>query len=253
MILLITRDTPRDRFFAKKVQEVLDIEVFLLHFQLPDKNRKRSSQEEKIDNLLHHLRQRSVKRIFEKEEYDIPDYEYKRFFSLEEMYRYIKQEGVSIKLFVFMNAPIAEKKFLQLATYGGINIHRSYLPYYKGPNAEFWQQLNSELDNVGVTIHVTDSGVDTGNIIMQKHLIVKEGEHFYDLQNRNYLLSVHLLVQALEKIFEFNNFSFKQPKIKKDKVYKFKDFNLNAKIEYLKKVDFENKEKTVKLFDLEKL
>lgn len=53
-----------------------------------------------------------------------------------------------------------------------INMHISYLPWNRGANPNFW----SFVDNTpkGVTIHVMDKGLDTGDIIYQKELLFDE-------------------------------------------------------------------------------
>lgn len=52
------------------------------------------------------------------------------------------------------------------------NLHISYLPYNRGAHPNFW----SFYDNTpsGVTIHLIDSGVDTGQIVKQKYVNFQE-------------------------------------------------------------------------------
>ena len=52
-----------------------------------------------------------------------------------------------------------------------INIHPSYLPYYKGVQPVFWALLNNEKE-IGVSIHKVDVGIDTGPIYEQYMLPV---------------------------------------------------------------------------------
>jgi methionyl-tRNA formyltransferase len=51
------------------------------------------------------------------------------------------------------------------------NIHFSALPKYRGVFTSIWPILNGEKE-VGVTLHVMDSGVDTGNIVDQRTICV---------------------------------------------------------------------------------
>ena len=51
---------------------------------------------------------------------------------------------------------------------GIINLHSGLLPEYKGVMASFWSLLNSE-SHLGTTLHwVTDSKIDSGQIISQR-------------------------------------------------------------------------------------
>ena len=61
---------------------------------------------------------------------------------------------------------IIRSEVLDLIQYGIINLHTSYLPWNRGSNPNVWSIIND--DPVGVSIHLIDSGVDTGPIIAQK-------------------------------------------------------------------------------------
>lgn len=54
------------------------------------------------------------------------------------------------------------------------NLHIAYLPYNRGAHPNFW----SFYDNTpsGVTIHLIDSGIDTGPIVKQKYVNFKESD-----------------------------------------------------------------------------
>ena len=54
------------------------------------------------------------------------------------------------------------------------NLHISYLPYNRGAHPNFW----SFYDNTpsGVTIHLIDSGVDTGQIVKQKYVNFQQSD-----------------------------------------------------------------------------
>ncbi len=89
-----------------------------------------------------------------------------------------------------------------------MNIHPSYLPYYRGPVPTAWAILNGE-NKFGVSIHEIDNGIDTGNIFIQKLYNIKPLETGYELYSR-----------AMEKGFQlFKNSFFKivEGKIKSKK------------------------------------
>lgn len=66
-----------------------------------------------------------------------------------------------------------------------INLHISMLPHARGAHPTFW----TIFDNLplGVTIHLIDAGLDTGNILVQKELSINYDHHtfasIYKLQN----------------------------------------------------------------------
>ena len=48
------------------------------------------------------------------------------------------------------------------------NIHLSYLPFNRGAHPNFWSFI--ENTPAGVSIHIIDKGIDTGNIILRKKI-----------------------------------------------------------------------------------
>jgi len=57
---------------------------------------------------------------------------------------------------------------LELYPFAAINLHISLLPWNKGADPNFWSFVDDTPK--GVTIHLIDSGLDTGNILIQKKL-----------------------------------------------------------------------------------
>ncbi len=55
-----------------------------------------------------------------------------------------------------------------------INLHVSYLPFNRGSDPNFWAFYDNTPS--GVTIHLIDAGIDTGDIICQKRVIFDQGE-----------------------------------------------------------------------------
>lgn len=76
-----------------------------------------------------------------------------------------------------------------------INLHTSYLPYNRGSSPNFF----SFLDNTpkGVTIHLMDAGLDTGDILCQKEL-------FFDENVETFASTYEKLLQELQKLFQEN-------------------------------------------------
>lgn len=75
------------------------------------------------------------------------------------------------------------------------NLHISYLPWNRGSNPNFW----SFIDNTpkGVTIHLMDEKLDSGDIIFQK-------EVFFDENIETLKTTYCLLNQEIQKLFKEN-------------------------------------------------
>jgi methionyl-tRNA formyltransferase len=72
------------------------------------------------------------------------------------------------------------------------NLHISYLPYNRGAHPNFW----SFYDNTpsGVTIHLVDSGIDTGPIVKQKYVNFKESDD-------TFVKTYSVLIKNMEDLF----------------------------------------------------
>lgn len=62
---------------------------------------------------------------------------------------------------------------LCLPRHGFLNLHPSLLPDYRGPEPLFWQLRDGA--PAGVTVHVMDEGLDTGDIVAQAAVALSDG------------------------------------------------------------------------------
>ncbi len=86
-----------------------------------------------------------------------------------------------------------------------INLHISLLPYNRGAYPNVWSFL--EDTPKGVTIHLVDEGVDTGDILVQKEVFIDEEKETL----RSSYLKLH---RELQELFKENWESIKTLKIK---------------------------------------
>jgi methionyl-tRNA formyltransferase len=81
---------------------------------------------------------------------------------------------------------ILRKNILELLHDRAINLHISYLPWNKGSDPNLWSMLDNSPK--GVTIHMIDEGIDTGDILFQREIDFKLEDHTlrssYDLLQR---------------------------------------------------------------------
>jgi methionyl-tRNA formyltransferase len=70
---------------------------------------------------------------------------------------------------------------VSLAPHGGINLHPSLLPAFRGPEPLFWT-LRSGLRESGVTAHQLSDRFDAGAIYAQTHLTVPFGERLETIE-----------------------------------------------------------------------
>ena len=73
---------------------------------------------------------------------------------------------------ISIGAPILRKSLFGIPELGTINIHKSLLPTYRGTIPGFWE-LHDGATTSGVSIHWVNEGLDTGDLILQRPLIIK--------------------------------------------------------------------------------
>ncbi len=91
---------------------------------------------------------------------------------------------------------ILPKSFLQIPTYGAVNVHASLLPKYRGAAPIAWAILQGERVT-GVTTLMMDEGMDTGDILLQAEIPVNEDETGETLHDRLALVGSQLLLETV--------------------------------------------------------
>ena len=59
-----------------------------------------------------------------------------------------------------------------------INIHQGITPLYRGAHGAYWALSQGDPKHCGVTIHLVDAGIDTGNIIGQAEIAPQTDDNF---------------------------------------------------------------------------
>lgn len=78
-----------------------------------------------------------------------------------------------------------------------VNFHASLLPAYRGKHPVFWALRNGERWS-GLTIHVMDSGLDTGDILYQVKVRTRKGDTVSSLYDRIMDHSVRLVPRLVQ-------------------------------------------------------
>ncbi len=81
---------------------------------------------------------------------------------------------------------------------GGLNLHPSLLPAYRGPSPLFWQ-LRDGVDCGGITVHRLSEGLDAGDVVAAKGLSLPAGATAESLLESLVDAGAGLLIEALEQ------------------------------------------------------
>ncbi len=63
-----------------------------------------------------------------------------------------------------------------------INFHAGINPAYRGQHGAYWARANGDEDHAGITIHLIDEGVDTGQVLYQKKINPKRADNICTYQ-----------------------------------------------------------------------
>ncbi|WP_200799157.1 methionyl-tRNA formyltransferase [Tenacibaculum agarivorans] len=122
----------------------------------------------------------------------------------------------------------------KMPEYGTFNLHASLLPEYRGAAPINWAIINGET-KTGVTTFFIDDKIDTGEIILQKEIQIKEDEIVGQLHDKLMYLGADLVVETVDLIGKGEVKTSKQPELEEKSAPKL--YPHNCKIDWTKSLD----------------
>ena len=129
-------------------------------------------------------------------------------FHSEEIINNIKKTNCD--LIVFTGGGIIRKSLLDIPKYGILNCHMGVLPEYRGMDCFYWALLKKDFENIGLTTHFMDSGIDTGNILDIEIIKFKKTDNFDDIEPKLEYHMPNMMVSTIKKIAKNKDYSRKQ-------------------------------------------
>jgi methionyl-tRNA formyltransferase len=123
------------------------------------------------------------------------------FESNQQIFDVLAQEKIDFGLLVWW-PKIITQDLISLATHGFVNTHPSFLPYGRGKHYNFWALV--EESPFGVSLHLVNSGIDSGDIIAQSEIVYDwedNGESLYKKAKAKMISLIQVtypLLRALE-------------------------------------------------------
>ncbi len=94
---------------------------------------------------------------------------------------------------------ILKRETLTAARLGGVNLHGSLLPRYRGAAPVQWAVLNGDAESGVTVIHMTPS-LDAGPILAQERLAIDPDETAGELEDRLALLGAPLTLRVIDQL-----------------------------------------------------
>ena len=212
-------------------------------------------------NFILHFSNRLIteKKYFKIDEYDSHSSNFLKIRSNQINSSRVKKfiEKINPKICVTFGCSIFNKKLLQILPKMTLNIHGGLSPNYKGTATMFWPFYFLEPNNVGVTFHLLQKNVDSGDILHQCKPKLSKTDRIHDVACKSIIKANTDLSKLIKKIISGEKLKyFKQ--LSQGKTFKSSDFQpyhlrliynlFNDKIvkEYLEK---KIKSKNLKIFN----
>jgi methionyl-tRNA formyltransferase len=97
-------------------------------------------------------------------------------------------------LLLLTGSDIAPASLLSIPRVATINAHYGLLPRYRGMNVTEWSLYHG--DPPGVTVHIVDPGIDTGDILLREEIPCEAGATLESLRKLHQQAAARLLVTA---------------------------------------------------------
>jgi len=115
------------------------------------------------------------------------------------------------------------------------NLHVGIPEYYRGSSCNFWPIYNSDLKNLGATVHVIEKGIDTGKIAGTKLITLEPEDNEQTLTWKTIHVGTQLMVETIEKC-KLGMLCLKKQK-QVGTLYKMNEFNPAAILRIKKMVE----------------
>jgi methionyl-tRNA formyltransferase len=110
----------------------------------------------------------------------------------------IRKFGADLGLSIAFNQ-ILRPPVLATTRLGFVNFHAGKLPHFRGRNIINWAIINGESE-IGMTAHLIDEGIDTGDILLQRTLPIGWTDTYGDLLGRVVARFPEFVIQAVRMI-----------------------------------------------------
>jgi folate-dependent phosphoribosylglycinamide formyltransferase PurN len=97
-----------------------------------------------------------------------------------------------------MGTRLIEEATRRAANAPFVNYHAGITPKYRGVHGAYWARATGDAANCGVTVHLIDSGIDTGAILYQARIVPERPDNFSTYPYLQLAAGLPLLARAGE-------------------------------------------------------
>ncbi len=109
-------------------------------------------------------------------------------------------EQVAPDAIVVNGTRIIGKRVLDCTTARFLNTHAGITPRYRGVHGGYWALASGDTEHCGVTVHLVDTGIDTGDVLYQATISVYPADNFNTYPLHQIAAALPLMRRALSDI-----------------------------------------------------
>ena len=95
---------------------------------------------------------------------------------------------------------IISKEIIKAVDVPFVNTHVGITPKYRGVHGGYWALTENDIENCGVTIHLIDTGIDTGGILFQGMIEITSKDTFNTYPYLQMAVAIPLMKKAINDI-----------------------------------------------------
>jgi phosphoribosylglycinamide formyltransferase-1 len=99
---------------------------------------------------------------------------------------------------------IIDKRVLSAIPAPFVNYHDGITPKYRGIHGGYWAKAENDLENFGVTVHLVDTGIDTGAVLYQARLTPTSSDNYATFSYLQVAAALPLLERAAQDAVDGN-------------------------------------------------
>lgn len=113
---------------------------------------------------------------------------------------------LSYDIVVINGTRILSEKLINSIKIPIINTHVGITPKYRGVHGGYWALANNDPQNCGVTVHLVDSGIDTGRVLNQARIKPSSRDNFSTYPYLQIVAALPLIKESIHNPYNCNAF-----------------------------------------------
>jgi len=93
-----------------------------------------------------------------------------------------------------------------------LNVHAGITPRYRGVHGGYWALAEGRPDLVGTTVHLVDTGIDTGGVLARAYFAPAAGDNFATYPYRHLADGLPLLAEQVERVLAGERLQAEDPR-----------------------------------------